>query len=233
MNKHGGWNRGLTRVDWDSRVREVLGGRFELISRVITENGETKLLIKCTSCGEEKEISSISLRGRHSKKVSCKNCSHIETVKRNELEKHRREEKRRLIKLEQLRSREQISFPLCECGELLPIGRKTCDRCQRHKRRLQERRKEHRRRNRTKEFDETITLEKLYKRDNGVCYLCNKECDWTDFQKVNGAFVVGGSYPTVEHIVPLCKGGLHKWDNVKLACHACNSRKGTKLLPPF
>lgn len=98
MNGHGGWNKGLTRVDWDSRVHHVLEGRFELISRVITENGESKLLIKCTSCGEEKEISSISLRGRHPKKVSCKNCSRIETVKRNELEKHRGEEERRLVK---------------------------------------------------------------------------------------------------------------------------------------
>ena len=35
---------------------------------------------------------------------------------------------------------------------------------------------------------------------------------------------------TIDHVVPLSKGGEHSWENVVLACRSCNSRKGTKLL---
>lgn len=33
---------------------------------------------------------------------------------------------------------------------------------------------------------------------------------------------------TVEHIIPLSKGGTHDWPNVTLACWQCNVRKGAK-----
>ena len=31
---------------------------------------------------------------------------------------------------------------------------------------------------------------------------------------------------TVDHIVPLCQGGSHTWDNVQAAHRACNEAKG-------
>lgn len=33
---------------------------------------------------------------------------------------------------------------------------------------------------------------------------------------------------TVDHIIPLCKGGLHTPNNLILMCKPCNSSKGTK-----
>lgn len=35
---------------------------------------------------------------------------------------------------------------------------------------------------------------------------------------------------TVDHIVPLSRGGSHSWDNLVLACKRCNSSKHNKLL---
>lgn len=35
--------------------------------------------------------------------------------------------------------------------------------------------------------------------------------------------------PVVDHIIPLSKGGTHSWDNVRLLCNACNSKKGNKM----
>lgn len=231
----GGWNKGTTVVDWDKRVHEVLDGRFKLVSRILTDSGESRLTVKCTTCGAEKEISSISLRGQHPTKISCGNCSHLETEQRHKQKREFEQWQTKLRKeADKNRKSVQIGMNFCDCGKIIPNGTKYCEDCGRRRIRSYERNKETKRRMRlkTQGFDKTITLEKLYDRDNGVCYLCNRTCDWSDFQKVNGVFIVGGSYPTVEHIKPLCKGGEHSWSNVKLACFSCNTKKGAKLMPP-
>lgn len=79
--------------------------------------------------------------------------------------------------------------------------------------------------------DKNITLTKLYKMADGICYLCSEQCDWDD--KVitdKGHTIVGESYPSIEHVIPLSKGGKHSWDNVKLACMKCNTLKGDKII---
>ncbi|MBR6309130.1 MAG: HNH endonuclease [Lachnospiraceae bacterium] len=75
--------------------------------------------------------------------------------------------------------------------------------------------------------DKDITLEALYRRDSGVCYLCGKKCDWND--KTDKS--VGPAYPSIDHMIPIAKGGLHAWTNVKLAHFECNWKKSDALLP--
>ncbi|MBD8028157.1 HNH endonuclease [Ureibacillus sp. Re31] len=77
-------------------------------------------------------------------------------------------------------------------------------------------------------FDSTISLEKLYRKANGKCYICNCQCDYNDYKVDGDSFIVGETYPTIEHVIPLSKGGSHSWDNVKLACWKCNTLKGDK-----
>jgi 5-methylcytosine-specific restriction endonuclease McrA len=79
-----------------------------------------------------------------------------------------------------------------------------------------------------KHFDEDITLEKLFERDKGTCYLCGILCNWNDHQNINGYRVTGATYPTREHVIALSLGGTHTWDNVKLACFDCNTKKHNK-----
>ena len=224
----GGWNKGLAVVDWDKKVQEVLGGRFELVSRIEREDGlEPQLIIKCKTCGSEKKISSVSLRSKVGQVVHCSECQMQETRERQEAKREHEQWQKHIKKTsKRLKVARQLSFDLCECGSALADGKRFCENCSKIHKRQSERRKEHKRRLKTQGFDKAITLEELYERDKGVCYLCHKTCDWGDFQKINGAFVVGGSYPTVEHLIPLCKGGTHTWDNVKLACHSCNTKKG-------
>lgn len=76
-----------------------------------------------------------------------------------------------------------------------------------------------------RDHDSDISLEKLFKRDRGVCYLCGDVCDWTDGEERDGAFIAGPHYPSIDHIVPVSKGGTHTWDNIKLACRQCNWMK--------
>jgi hypothetical protein len=33
---------------------------------------------------------------------------------------------------------------------------------------------------------------------------------------------------TIDHVIPLSRGGKHTWNNVVIACSTCNSRKGNK-----
>lgn len=72
-----------------------------------------------------------------------------------------------------------------------------------------------------------VSLLALEERDNHTCYLCGKTCTKED--KRWGTF--GPDYPTIDHVIPLSKGGSHTWDNVKVACGECNCVvKGAKVL---
>ena len=75
------------------------------------------------------------------------------------------------------------------------------------------------------EYDETITLVSVFERFSGVCSLCGEK---TDFYDRNGSRI-GKRYPTIDHIIPLSKGGSHTWENVQLAHMICNSKKGAVM----
>ena len=80
--------------------------------------------------------------------------------------------------------------------------------------------------------DKNITLKRLYKRDSGICHLCGGLCDWNDKRiDKRGIMICGDTYPTKDHVVPLAKGGLHSWENVKLAHWRCNLEKSDGLFP--
>ena len=81
------------------------------------------------------------------------------------------------------------------------------------------------RRMKSRVHDNDITLEKLFSRDKGVCYLCGKPCDWSDVVDGNAS----DRYPSIDHVVPISKGGTHTWSNVKLACRRCNTEKSNNL----
>lgn len=78
--------------------------------------------------------------------------------------------------------------------------------------------------------DKNITIKALYKRDSGICYLCGGMCDWSDRRpRRDGGVSCGGNYPSIDHIIPLSKNGLHSWGNVKLAHLGCNMKKSNKV----
>lgn len=64
---------------------------------------------------------------------------------------------------------------------------------------------------------------KVYAEEGGVCYLCGKEID----QDVRGHRREAG---TLDHVIPLSRGGPHTRANLHLAHFGCNARKGAKLI---
>jgi len=77
-------------------------------------------------------------------------------------------------------------------------------------------------------IDKDITLEALYRRDSGVCYLCGGMCDWNDRDAEHNK--CGATYPSIDHVIPLAKGGTHAWDNVRLAHLGCNMAKSDTVI---
>ena len=75
-----------------------------------------------------------------------------------------------------------------------------------------------------------ITVEGLFRRDVGKCWLCGERCNFEDYTVRDGNFIVGDWYPSIDHVIPLVKGGKHSWANVKLAHHRCNSIKHDKII---
>lgn len=70
-----------------------------------------------------------------------------------------------------------------------------------------------------------IKLDKVIERDDGICYICGCRTSKDDHYYSRGWFTIGDSYPTIDHVIPLARGGTHTWDNVRLACRRCNSEK--------
>jgi hypothetical protein len=62
------------------------------------------------------------------------------------------------------------------------------------------------------------------------CHICGDDCDPTDFERrPDGAFVAGLTYPSVDHIHPLSRGGSNDLDNLALAHMLCNSWKSNTV----
>ncbi|WP_153301198.1 HNH endonuclease [Priestia flexa] len=72
-------------------------------------------------------------------------------------------------------------------------------------------------------IDWDISIERLMKRDKGICYLCNESVDIK--LDPNHDY-----YPSIEHVIPVAKGGTHSWDNVKLAHRKCNYLKSDEVI---
>lgn len=55
------------------------------------------------------------------------------------------------------------------------------------------------------------------------CQLCGIVCD-------KEATFPASNFPSLDHIIPLSKGGKHSYDNVQLLCLECNLRKSDKII---
>ena len=69
-------------------------------------------------------------------------------------------------------------------------------------------------------YEKNITLRVLIERDGDGCGICGEPVErgvWGTYRPRAGS---------IDHIVPMSRGGGHTWDNVQVAHHLCNTRKG-------
>lgn len=89
-----------------------------------------------------------------------------------------------------------------------------------------ERKAEKDRRRRARLLDayvESIEMNDVWDRDGGTCQLCHEPVDpdlpWPHPMRA-----------TLDHVIPLARGGMHERANVQLAHMRCNSVKGDRLI---
>lgn len=191
------------------------------------------VLLKNVVCGHTATFSSKTVR-RKTSPLLCPVCKAQEKAEREAEQKRQREEEAKRKRLERKerfwqQDFEQKSFSLCPlCGGIV-IGRgKYCSqKCAGAVNNA--RTKDKRVKLISAGMRDPITLERVFEKENGVCYLCGKPCDYEDYVTRGEVFIAGNNYPSIEHIIPISKGGTHTWDNVRLAHRLCNTLKSNKV----
>lgn len=204
----------------------IFDRQFHIFRDVV--NGTWQTANECPLCRADRQAEEREQKRILSKKKLEERRQERERVARTNAELKLEEEQRRISR----QIEERLAIHVCKnCGKEYCIGstgynsKKYCsEKCmKRWAMRIKNDRRIRRMKSRAHDTD--ITLEKLFSRDGGVCYLCGKRCNWEDVDADGNA---QDNYPSIDHVRPLSKGGTHTWDNVKLACRKCNTLKGSR-----
>lgn len=189
------------------------------------------LTVRCKSCGGTFDTTLHKIKYENPK---CPHCKAEEQRKRKQAEAERKaqleieriaqEEERERIRQERERKAQERWHDCPVCGTRTNRPKYCSKECAN---RTANARKEASRRIKieTNMVDKDITLSALFNRDGGVCHICGDQCRWDDYTTVNGQKIAGDWYPSIDHVVPISKGGQHSWKNVKLAHRLCNTIK--------
>lgn len=226
-----------------SRMSRLLGDRFLVLELQPRSRAE----LKCKSCGYVFQRT-VDLRCT----TTCPECRRRE-VEQRESERRLRQIRgaivralRGVLKVKEREEREREfldTVHVCkECGKEFTLRERRetnpwdysdnptfcCSTCSKRHHRRESR---HRRRERCEHSGRGVSLRELEERDHHACYLCGCITDRMDYEiDEDGNFTAGPTYPSIDHVLPLSKGGRHSMDNARLACIRCNSLKGTKTV---
>lgn len=212
--------------DVAEKIRKATNDAVEYVSGYETK--ESTILVRCLKCGGVFEKTFHNITTHHT--AVCPHCAEYDRVskqmawidKRNE--KEREKAKRKAEREEHKRLSHPIPHLCPVCGAITTNPRFCSKACST---KAHSTTHEHTRRMRMQKdpVDNDITVLGLFLRDSGVCQLCGGRCDSEDYEMKDGVFIAGNKYPSIDHIIPLSKGGEHSWDNVQLAHRICNTKK--------
>ena len=191
------------------------------------DGSASRVKLRCRKCGHICEWSMISLRHYGCKKI-CPVCGKVMVRDVLNIPTYMRsweaDEKERL-KTNQGRKKNEYKRHRCPICEKMTTNKIYCSiDCSRKadnaahdlKKRMFAK---------SKIVDKDITLQKLYLRDKGICWICGMMCDYSDYRRTEKAFIAGNLYPSIDHVIPRCEGGEHSWKNIRLAHRKCNTAR--------
>ena len=228
------------RLTKEEVIKRLADKNYEYISGYVDYN--SIITLKCNICGTV-----FSKKADYIVRVNCNlsHCPHCKEIRRQEQEQQRilRQQKalEKQKREEELNPIKNLLYLLKHIKECRYCGKKfiseglniyyCSDECKRQQKRqhnynnsIRQRYKEL---DRLEDYiDKDISLDKVMKRDKGICYLCHNPVNINDYYTVNNTVICGDSYPSIDHIQPISKGGKHTWANVALTHRRCNTRKG-------
>lgn len=213
-----GVNGELAKRKFDDPVEYIrrYTNELEYVSGWTNCDGRAKL--RCKKCGTEFELSMKTIRLKQGRCPMCLAQKAEAKRKQKQIEAEQKLYQKQIEKQQQfwLKDFKQAAFKICPvCGSLFTGGRIYCSEQCRNQNKW----------NLKDGYRYQFPLKEVYKRDEGVCWLCGGLCDWNDIKIINGVAVYGNRYPSRDHVVPKSKGGKNTWTNIRLAHRGCNSIK--------
>lgn len=129
------------------------------------------------------------------------------------------------------RKKANNTYQCVVCGKTMEIAeglgapRKTCsDQCLKESQRAHGKKgRRIRRQHFGENKKENVISIKVFERDNWICHICGKKTLKTKIGSCDHP-----KSPTLDHIIPVSRGGSHTYDNIKCACRSCNNKKGNR-----
>lgn len=173
----------------------------------------------CQQCGDRKALTDFHRDDKSplGRKTVCRACrSSAERARHHLRRDHNLERNKayRVANLEALRARE------AEAYERNKTARVAAATAQAHIRRA---------RIANGQYERGVTVLALRKRDGDLCHYCQQET-------VIGRFPKGerpDNMATLEHLLPISRGGSHTFANCVVACWRCNITKGNRTVEEF
>lgn len=173
------------------------------------DNITTRKQLYCNECKEARKAERQSCRVYF---VNCPDCDVLFTVKTQQFQRCNRCVIKRLEYIPVNKANIECDY----CGEIFKGDKRNrycSDDCRRKVKRWKWQRR----------LDgyiiENVSLARLFYRDHGRCKICSRKLNLK--RKVPHKMAA-----TIDHIIPLSKGGMHEYKNTQLACFMCNSLKG-------
>ena len=227
INKRNDLGQSVLIEDDDIKQRvELKYSKYEYVGGYTGADGY--LYLRCKDCGRTKKHYAGIIKPSRHRNINCPVCNEVAEQYRKEVKQKEKERKKHERELSF--KYQQIAIKVCPvCNTLHTNRSKYCtDKCFKY---MSHKSNEDRRlRLMGKTKDTSITLKGLISRRGLRCAICGELVDINDYEMRGQVFIAGNNYPSIDHIIPLAKGGAHQWDNVQVAHRICNSVKRDKIV---